>query len=187
MRRYISGLVQVLGGAGWQRWEAAALQAVGATLHCVLRRTVDGPSRAVQVDPMKPELKAPGANLLTLRVRYDESLLSFAFNFNLRVLRLGAVIAAGGIAKAGHHLAADPADRPAHAAAAARVVAALAISAGRGVIADKHSTDVEYPPPYAPSFYISRHPDGNSCSISVRVLVINDPPAGREHTHAGSE
>ena len=38
--------------------------------------------RAVQVDPMIPELKAPGAKLLTLK--YDELLSSFGFNVNLR-------------------------------------------------------------------------------------------------------
>jgi hypothetical protein len=32
---------------------------------------------------MEPELKAPGANLLTLK--YDELLSRFAFNFNLRL------------------------------------------------------------------------------------------------------
>ena len=37
---------------------------------------------AVQVDPMRPEFKAPGTNLLTLE--YDEPLSTFAFKFNLR-------------------------------------------------------------------------------------------------------
>ena len=36
----------------------------------------------VQVDPIKPTLKAPGTNLLTLI--YVESLSIFAFKFNLR-------------------------------------------------------------------------------------------------------
>jgi len=36
----------------------------------------------VQVDPIKPTLKAPGTNLLTLKC--DEPLSTFAFNFNLR-------------------------------------------------------------------------------------------------------
>ena len=39
--------------------------------------------RAVQVDPMKPRLKAPGTMLLKLR--YDEPHSNFAFNFNLRL------------------------------------------------------------------------------------------------------
>ena len=38
--------------------------------------------RAVQVDAIKPTLKAPGTNLLTLN--YDERLSNFAFKFNLR-------------------------------------------------------------------------------------------------------
>jgi len=41
-----------------------------------------GHGRAVQVDPVKPTLKAPGTNLLTLKC--DEPLSSFAFKFNLR-------------------------------------------------------------------------------------------------------
>ena len=36
----------------------------------------------MQVDPIKPKLKAPGTNLLTLK--YYEPLSQFAFNFNLR-------------------------------------------------------------------------------------------------------
>jgi hypothetical protein len=39
-------------------------------------------SRAVQVDPIKPTLKAPGSK--RLKLRYDEPLSKFAFNFNLR-------------------------------------------------------------------------------------------------------
>jgi hypothetical protein len=38
--------------------------------------------RAVQVDPVKPQLKAPGTNLLTLE--YDELLSTFAVKFILR-------------------------------------------------------------------------------------------------------
>jgi len=36
----------------------------------------------VQVDPLKPTLKAPGTK--RLKVEFDELLSSFAFNFNLR-------------------------------------------------------------------------------------------------------
>jgi len=43
---------------------------------------VEGPGKAVQVDPIKPTLKAPGSMLLKLR--YDGPLSEFAFNFNLR-------------------------------------------------------------------------------------------------------
>ena len=38
--------------------------------------------RVVQVDPIKPTLKALGTHLLTLKC--DEALSTFAFNFNLR-------------------------------------------------------------------------------------------------------
>ena len=44
--------------------------------------------RAVQVDPIKPMLKAPGTILLALRC--DEPLSNFAFNFNLRRYTWGA-------------------------------------------------------------------------------------------------
>ena len=40
------------------------------------------PGRAVQVDPIKPTLKAPGTKLLKLQ--YDKPLSTFAFKFNLR-------------------------------------------------------------------------------------------------------
>ena len=38
--------------------------------------------RAVQVDPMKPMLKAPG--ITRLKLQHDEPPSRFAFNFNLR-------------------------------------------------------------------------------------------------------
>ena len=41
-----------------------------------------GLGRAVQVEPMKPKLKAPGTN--RLKLNSDTLLSSFAFNFNLR-------------------------------------------------------------------------------------------------------
>jgi len=55
------------------------------------------PDRVVQVDPIKPTLKAPGTNLLTLK--YVESVSTFAFNFNLRrynQMATAYVIARGG-------------------------------------------------------------------------------------------
>ena len=36
----------------------------------------------MQVDPIKPNLKAPGSK--RLKLKYDEPLSNFAFNFNLR-------------------------------------------------------------------------------------------------------
>ena len=41
---------------------------------------------------MKPELKAPGTNLLTLH--YDEPLSTFAFKFNLRRYNMAAFVGA---------------------------------------------------------------------------------------------
>jgi hypothetical protein len=41
----------------------------------------------VQVDPIKPKLKAPGTK--RLKLEYDELLSSFAFKFNLRRYILG--------------------------------------------------------------------------------------------------
>ena len=38
--------------------------------------------RAVQIDPIKPTLKAPGTK--RLKLNYDEPLSNFAFKFNLR-------------------------------------------------------------------------------------------------------
>jgi len=49
-------------------------------------RGADG--RAVQVNPIKPTLKAPGTKRLTLK--YDELLSSCAFNFNLHRYMTGA-------------------------------------------------------------------------------------------------
>jgi len=40
------------------------------------------PGRAVQVEPMKSMLKAPG--IKRLKLEYDEPLSNFAFKFNLR-------------------------------------------------------------------------------------------------------
>jgi hypothetical protein len=40
------------------------------------------PARAVQVDPIKPTLKAPGTK--RLKLKHDKLLSSFAVNFNLR-------------------------------------------------------------------------------------------------------
>jgi len=43
----------------------------------------------VQVDPIKPTLKAPGTR--RLRLNYDELLSSFAFKFNLRRYSKGTI------------------------------------------------------------------------------------------------
>jgi hypothetical protein len=51
----------------------------------VVRAGRDQPGRAVQVDPIKPTLKAPGSKLSTRRC--DGPLSNFAFNLNLLNLR----------------------------------------------------------------------------------------------------
>jgi hypothetical protein len=45
----------------------------------------------VQVDPIKPMLKAPGTK--RLKLKHDKTLSSFAFNFNLRRYSKGLVVA----------------------------------------------------------------------------------------------
>ena len=47
------------------------------------------PGKAVQVEPIKPMLKAPGTKCLNLKC--DKLLSSFAFNFNLRRYSLAGV------------------------------------------------------------------------------------------------
>ena len=46
----------------------------------------------------------------------------------------------------------------------------------RGYIEKTHSTDAEYPPPPPLRVCISVQPEGKSCSISARVVVLPDPP-----------
>ena len=46
------------------------------------------PGEAVQVDPIKPTLKAPGTK--RLKLKWDDPLSSFGFNFNLRHYSLGS-------------------------------------------------------------------------------------------------
>ena len=57
------------------------------------------PGKAVQVDPIKPTLKAPGIQLLNLT--YDIPLSNFAFKFNLRRYILGVGSHTLGLPKAG--------------------------------------------------------------------------------------
>jgi len=47
------------------------------------------------------------------------------------------------------------------------------VQVGRGVIENKHSTNVEYPP-LPPRFCLSIHTQGKWCSDIGRVLVVND-------------
>ena len=69
------------GGAAAAAGDAAATAAAAGGGGC----RADGgtpPGRAVQVDPIKPTLKAPGSGRLKLKC--DEPLSNFAFKFNLR-------------------------------------------------------------------------------------------------------
>jgi len=50
--------------------------------------------RAVQVDSIKPKLKASGNK--RLKLKYDELLSNFAFNFNLRRFTTAAAARGGG-------------------------------------------------------------------------------------------
>ena len=75
-------------GAALPRRGAALCQRVPARAG---RRARHG--RAVQVDPIKPTLKAPGTKRLKLNV--DEPLSSFALNVNLRRYSSAASYAAG--------------------------------------------------------------------------------------------
>jgi len=74
---------------GWQaviRWRVHRTHVQG-----------NGHGRAVQVDPIKPTLKAPGTKLLKLEC--DESLSNFDFNVNLRrytTVYFGQLLEAGG-------------------------------------------------------------------------------------------
>jgi hypothetical protein len=53
----------------------------------------------VQVDPIKSTLKAPGAK--RLKLKYDEPLAKFAFNFNLRRYNREAISDAAFLMEAG--------------------------------------------------------------------------------------
>jgi hypothetical protein len=58
-----------------------------------------GRGRAVQVDPVKPTLKAPGTE--HLKLKHDKRLSIFAFKFNLRRYNAGGAL--GGVSP--HHAA----------------------------------------------------------------------------------
>ncbi len=53
-----------------------------ARFHRPARRRHAHQGKPVQVDPIKPTLKAPGTK--RLKLEYDEPLSNFAFKFNLR-------------------------------------------------------------------------------------------------------
>ena len=112
--------------------------------------------RAVQVDPTKPTLKAPGTKRLKLKC--VEPLSDVAFNFNLRRYTAPRAV-------------------PRH----------LLSRAGRGVIENKHPTDV-FLLPVPPRVCMFNHPQRKSHPNPGRALVLNDPPAWprRPPTAAGS-
>jgi hypothetical protein len=72
---------------------------------------------AVQVDPIKLTLKAPGTNRLTLKTENSQSI--YGFNFNLRRYSVVGDAVLNGVSAAGTAAAADAADAAADAAAAA--------------------------------------------------------------------
>ena len=53
----------------------------------MIYQTVDANGWAVQVDPIKPTLKAPGTKLLKLK--YGKQLSDFVFKFKLRCYTMG--------------------------------------------------------------------------------------------------
>jgi hypothetical protein len=59
------------------------------------RREVHRLGGAVQVEPIKPALKAPGIKLLKLK--YDKPLSNFAFKFQLAPLHLGGITVVAGL------------------------------------------------------------------------------------------
>jgi len=61
---------------------AAAADATAANTVQTLQSVDAVPGNAVQVDPMKPTLKAPGTE--RLKLKYDEPISNSAFKFNLR-------------------------------------------------------------------------------------------------------
>jgi hypothetical protein len=60
----------------------------------------------VQVDPIKPTLKAPGTT--RLKVKYDERLSNFAFKFNLRRYNEAVLVPAACPHQAGETLNLNP-------------------------------------------------------------------------------
>jgi len=68
--------------AGEHEGQHRALENMVQRLQQKLNVCTNDRGRAVQVDPMKPMLKAPGTNLLTLK--HDEPLSIFAFKLDLR-------------------------------------------------------------------------------------------------------
>ena len=123
-----------------------------------------GRGRAVQLDPMKVTVKAPGSKRLKLKC--EELLSNVAFNFNL--LRYTAVIANAGQA---------PVPEPPVPVAIGVPFNALG-SPGRGGYENKLSTDVESPPPPPPRVCTDIH---HECVVTLRsgfeCLVLIDPPA----------
>jgi hypothetical protein len=53
---------------------------------------------------------------------------------------------------------------------------------GRAVIENKHLTDIDPAPP-PPRVCMRISPQGKSCFDLGRMLVLNDPPPGRERAH----
>ena len=103
--------------------------------------------RAVQVDPIKHKLKAPGTNLLTLE--YDDLLSTLAFTFNLR-----------------HHTSATIT-----AACAPSASAPSTSAAGRGLCNElSTNTQYTYDPRISPPDMCSDTLLGRSIGLRARVV-----------------
>jgi len=78
---YVTPAVQPRAAGGFEAWHRRD-SANDGELDSLDPLTTLSPGKAVQVDPMKPPLKAPGTKRLKLRC--DKLLSDFAFKFNLR-------------------------------------------------------------------------------------------------------
>ena len=91
----------------WRRQRARAVCAGGGHVGGWRVSAVHAHGEAVQDDPIKPTLKPPGTE--RLRLKYDELLSCFAFNFNSRRYMMGGMpfddpLAAQQAAPRGHPL-----------------------------------------------------------------------------------
>ena len=96
-RRHTGERTSTMGGGGRERGNRRrrALREPGRGGRRGRRRAIYQPGKAVQVDPIKPTLKAPGTK--RLKLKYVEPFSNFAFKFNLRRYDLARVC----IARAG--------------------------------------------------------------------------------------
>ena len=75
------------GGGKWRPYHLVPLGQGGGRAASAGRGGVARGGRAVQVDPIKPTLTAPGSK--RLKLKFDEPLSNFAFKFNMRCYTAG--------------------------------------------------------------------------------------------------